>query len=251
VNRDVVIAIIAALSIAAFAGIILTRETAKNSEQRHPIEPTLSKSSEAVPPRLIYEMPDDGVTALIDRAYACAEGASTNTKQTTGFVLNPPKTNASFFICSHYCEGAKYYTKRIQCPECNRYLLEVKNGKMEHTDHNAKHGGVFFMAPDGIHHLEGVLSSPNEFRLYFYDNFTNSIPATFKVIAEVFEIDDNGGRIGTAQKLEITVSDDKSYQSTVLTQPLRKPFNVRIDVGFEINRSYSFDCVFKDLIKLP
>jgi len=43
-----------------------------------------------------------------------------------------------------------------------------------HGDHNPKHGGIFFMAPDVFHHLEGVIDG-NEFRLYIYNNFTEPL----------------------------------------------------------------------------
>jgi hypothetical protein len=43
---------------------------------------------------------------------------------------------------------------------------------MPHQNHNPQHGGVFFMAEDNIHHLEGVLVKPETFRLYLYDAYT-------------------------------------------------------------------------------
>src|SRR5688572_33296655 len=43
-----------------------------------------------------------------------------------------------------------------------------------HGDHNPKYGGIFFMAPDVFHHLEGVIDG-NEFRLYIYNNFTEPL----------------------------------------------------------------------------
>ena len=45
-------------------------------------------------------------------------------------------------------------------------------GMEEHADHETKHGGIFFMALDEVHHLEGTLSSPGVFRVHLYDAMT-------------------------------------------------------------------------------
>ncbi len=42
----------------------------------------------------------------------------------------------------------------------------------EHSDHDPKHGGIFFMALDKIHHLEGTLSGLDVFRVYLYNQHT-------------------------------------------------------------------------------
>ena len=49
-------------------------------------------------------------------------------------------------------------------------------GSLSHADHKPKHGGVFFMAADGFHHLEGTLNG-RDFRIYLYDNFTKPMDA--------------------------------------------------------------------------
>jgi hypothetical protein len=81
-----------------------------------------------------------------------------------------------------------------RCPRCGMDLVQVRNGRLAHRDHQPKHGGVFFMAPDGRHHLEGTLPNAREFRLYLYDEFTE--PSREPLTGEVTLRD------GSAVKLE-------------------------------------------------
>ena len=62
------------------------------------------------------------------------------------------------------------------CPR-DGLALSQRSRAMPHGDHNPRHGGLFFMAQDGFHHLEGALGSDGLFQLYFYDDFTRPLPA--------------------------------------------------------------------------
>jgi hypothetical protein len=44
-----------------------------------------------------------------------------------------------------------------------------------HMDHHPKHGGIFFMALDEKHHLEGLLLPTGTFCVYVYDAYTKPV----------------------------------------------------------------------------
>ena len=65
------------------------------------------------------------------------------------------------------------------CSKCGAGLVKVTLG-LPHGDHSPRHGGQFRMASDHWHHVEMVLSEPNVFRLYFFDNYTRPLaPSAF------------------------------------------------------------------------
>lgn len=64
--------------------------------------------------------------------------------------------------------------------------IGVVSGRAPHMDHEPKHGGTFFMAPDQHHHLEGVLEPSGIFRIYLYDAYTRPIPAArYRAVTQV------------------------------------------------------------------
>jgi hypothetical protein len=77
--------------------------------------------------------------------------------------------------------------------------MEMRTIAMAHGDHNPRHGGILFMAPNGYHHLEGALQENGEFRLFLYDDFTRPLPV--------------GGFEARAGESAMTPAEDGSFLS--------------------------------------
>lgn len=51
----------------------------------------------------------------------------------------------------------------------------AKRSQRPHQDHEPRHGGIFFMAENGRHHLEGIIERPATFRVFLYDVYTRPL----------------------------------------------------------------------------
>ncbi len=98
---------------------------------------------------------DDGICPVCDRALMSVA---------VGRVWNCPDHPETRFF------------RAGTCPNC-REPLEEGFQSLPHGDHNPRHGGLFFMAADKWHHLEGALPEPGRFHLYVYDDFTEPLSA--------------------------------------------------------------------------
>lgn len=131
--------------------------------------------------------------------------------------------------------------------------LQRKRSLRPHEDHTPKHGGVFFMAPDTWHHLEGTYPQPGLFRVYVYDNYSQPLDArTVKGRVVLKETYDEATR--TTRELTVFTlqpSPDGKYLDTQVGD-LPLPAEITAKVTFDATRPEDrFDFVFAEPSKEP
>jgi hypothetical protein len=121
-----------------------------------------------------------------------------------------------------------------------------------HGDHNPRHGGQFFMAPDNWHHLEGTYARPGVFRVFVYDDFTR--PLSLRgitgraVTAEVYDP-------ATQQRRDVTTfplvpAKTGRYLEAHVTA--RLPAQITAKVKFDVNGpEHRFDFTFPAYTREP
>lgn len=117
-----------------------------------------------------------------------------------------------------YCPGSPDLVKSLPgtCPDGTP--MQMRSVPMAHGDHNPKHGGMLFMAPNGFHHVEGTLDADGTFRLYLYNDFTKPIDAT------PFE-----ARVGDTR---LAPAEGGAYLTGTIAPPSHYPAEVGVDVHF-------------------
>lgn len=153
------------------------------------------------------------------------------------------------FACPMLCEKDKVYAKLGKCPVCGMKLEEVKGGKVAHADHNPKHGGVFFMAPDNWHHLEGTLASDHELRIYVYDNFTQPTK-TDDISGELKAqpVNDQDEAVGQPVTVPIKPVQGKPYLIARLPENIKPPYQTEARLQFPKQKEkFLFNFDFKGI----
>ena len=134
-----------------------------------------------------------------------------------------------------------------RCPIDERTLVR-KYSLRPHGDHNPKHGGQFFMAPNNWH-VEVTHPSPGLFRLYVYDDYSRPfVPKGF------------GGRITSIADAKRAAADTSVPFVRAAAGPLLEarvpcaalPATIAVKVRFQANEpEYRFDFPFVDYSKEP
>ena len=132
------------------------------------------------------------------------------------------------------------------CPDGSP--MQKKYASRAHGNHNPQHGGLFFMAADNIHHLEGAYLPSGVFRMYFYDEFTKpqTLAAMKDITAKLIVKDARTGKDATYA----LVRSGRYLQATIgkLPLPAEMYANVKFAAGGKDNR---FDFTFPAYSKEP
>jgi hypothetical protein len=130
------------------------------------------------------------------------------------------KTAALTFTCASNRDISQLEPGK--CPDGT--VLVPRYTARAHGDHNPKHGGIFFMAPDNWHHLEGAYPGAGRFRVYVYDDFSK--PLTLEQARKV------RGRVVTKEVFDPKTGRTRELASTPLVLARNGAFfEARIDAA--------------------
>jgi hypothetical protein len=208
-RRTVVSAALTSLFLGGAAALLLSPQALAQSQQELPpiswVCPMPQDDvNEAGPGRCpICGM--DLIPVRLDLAYSCPNHPAVITDK-PGLCPLDRRELVQVIVALHWeCDAnpGERFTEPGPCGPGERRLVRELRA---HGDHNPRHGGLFYMAADSWHHLEGTYPSQGMFRLFFYDNFTKAIPAD-KFSGRVLVLNQQNQEIGSAP---LTLSGDRS-----------------------------------------
>ncbi len=100
---------------------------------------------------------------------------------------------------------------------------------MPHSVHTPQHGGIFFMALDNEHHLEGALLKSGVFRVYLYDVFTKPLStAEVRGASGFIQVGDSDD----APKISLRMGKNGHTLETSLGKDLKLPVTINLFLHF-------------------
>lgn len=135
-----------------------------------------------------------------------------------------------------------------RCPTCKRPLV-VQYLDRPHGDHNPKHGGQFFMAPNNWH-VEVTHPEAGVFRIYCYDEYSKPfMPPGFMARLEPFSA---SGKAAPQQALPFKALGARTPYLEARAPKLNLPADVVVMVRFKADQpEYRFDFQFFAYSKEP
>src|SRR5918993_1869908 len=155
------------------------------------------------------------------------------------------KTAALTFTCARNRDISQLEPGK--CPDGSAMIPRYT--ARAHGDHNPKHGGVFFMAPDNWHHLEGAYPAAGRFRVYVYDDYSKPLsPAKArKVRGRVVTKETFDPKTGTTRELASTplvlARNGAFFEARLDPLPLPAKLTAKISFSSEDKES-RFDFAF-------
>ncbi len=140
-----------------------------------------------------------------------------------------------------------------RCSDCDASLQEMRS-PLPHGDHTPKHGGVFFMAANRWHHLEGTLPVAGEFRLFLYDNFTRPLDAAdVEARAIITEWLESGESRAVGDPVPLTRASENESNVLVARSPrLEPPLDLQVEIRLDAGReTEKFDFRFETITVEP
>ena len=118
-----------------------------------------------------------------------------------------------------------------------------------HGNHNPQHGGQFFMAADNWHHLEGVYTRAQRFRLHLYDDYARPLGSDElqRVAGRVVLEERPGGATRPAREIRTVplrlVRDGAYLEAQLPSMPLPARFAAKV-IFKPGEQEYRFDFTF-------
>jgi hypothetical protein len=123
--------------------------------------------------------------------------------------------------------------KPLHAQEPKRAQRTPSTKPKPHSKHIPQHGGIFFMALDNEHHLEGVLLKTGIFKVYLYDAYTNPLAAA-KVRQASGSV--QVGESESAPNIPLKVGEDSSTLEVAMGKDLKLPITITLSLRFQMSK---------------